>query len=120
MEAGSMTEFLEPSTRRREEEINRIIKQASPAIVWPAEEGIMIVAANRDQIENRVHSIYDRIACITIGSFSGGNLLWQDAAIRASQEGYSLSRGDVPCRVIIKTTAALLSDSFHNLLGGPL
>jgi len=108
------------STRHREEEIKRILDRASPIVVWPAEEGIAIIAANRDKRENRVHSIYDRIACVTLGTFSGGTILWQHAAVRASSDGFNLSKGDVSCRIIIRDTSALLSDSFHNWRKGPL
>lgn len=117
-----MSEMIEvsTSTRRREEEIKRILDRASPVVVWPAEEGIVIIAANRDKRENRIHSIYDRIACVTLGTFSGGTILWQHAAFRASSDGFNLSKGDVSCRIIIRDTSALLSDSFHSLRKGPL
>ena len=117
-----MSELVEvsPSTRRREEETKRILERASPVIVWPAEEGIVVIAANRDKKENRIHSIYDRIACVTLGTFSGGTILWQHAAFRASSDGFNLSKGDVSCRIIIRDTSALLSDSFHGLRKGPL
>jgi len=117
-----MSDLLEitESTRRREEDIKRILNRASPIIVWPAEEGIVIIAANRDKRENRIHSIYDRIACITLGTFSGGTFLWQHAAIKASSDGFNLSKGDVSCRIIIRDISGLLSDSFHNWRRGPL
>lgn len=117
-----MSELLEvsTSTRRREEEIKRILERASPVVIWPAEEGIAIIAANRDKRENRAHSIHDRIACVTLGTFSGGTSLWQHAAFKASSEGFNLSKGDISCRIIIKDTAALLSESFHSLRKGPL
>ncbi|OGN02255.1 MAG: hypothetical protein A2655_04655 [Candidatus Yanofskybacteria bacterium RIFCSPHIGHO2_01_FULL_43_42] len=117
-----MSEFVEisTSTRRREEESRRILDRASPVIVWPAEEGILVIATNRDKRENRIHSIYDRIACVTLGTFSGGTILWQHAAFRASSDGFNLSKGDVSCRIIIRDTSALLSESFHGLRKGPL
>lgn len=111
---------LSPSTRRREEEIKRILNRASPVVIWPAEEGVAIIAANRDKRENRVHSIYDRIACVTLGTFSGGTLLWQHAAFRASSDGFNLSKGCVSCRIIIRDISALLSESFHSFRKGPL
>jgi len=117
-----MSEFVEVSTslRRREEEIRRILDKTSPVLVWPAEEGIAIIAANRDKKENRIHSIYDRIACVTLGTFSGGTILWQHAAFRASSDGFNLSKGDVSCRIIIRDISALLSESFQSLRKGSL
>lgn len=107
------------STRKREEEIKRIINRASPVVVWPSQGGAVIVAANRDARENRIHSIYDRIACVTLGTFSGGTNLWQHAAIVASTEGFVLSKGDVSCRIIIRQISSLLSMSFHDIRKGP-
>ena len=115
-----MSEIIEYSLRKREEDIKRILQDASLFIVWPCEEGVLVLAANKDRRENRTHSIFDRIACITLGGFSAGTILWQDAALRASMEGFNLSRGDVSCRILIKGTSALLSESFHNFRQGPV
>ena len=115
-----MSDLIEFSLRKREEDIKRILQDASPFIVWPCEEGILVLAANKDKRENRTHSIFDRIACITLGGFSAGTILWQDAALRASMEGFNLSRGDVSCRILMKGTSALLSESFHNFRQGPV
>src|SRR3989344_7743437 len=120
MGAGTMTEFVDFSIHRREDEIQRILQDSSPVVVWPCEDGVLVVAANKDKRENRTHSIFDRIACITLGGFSAGTILWQDAALRASMEGFNLSRGDVSCRILMKGTSALLSESFHNFRQGPV
>jgi len=114
-----MSEFVDFSFRRREEEVQRILQEASPVVIWPCDEGVLVIAANKDGRENRIHAIYDRIVCVTLGGFSAGTILWQDAAFRASAEGYQLSKGDVSCRILIKTTSAVLSDSFQNLRRGP-
>lgn len=115
-----MSEFVDFSFRRREDEVQRILQEASPIIIWPCEDGVLVIAANKDRRENRIHAIYDRIVCVTLGGFSAGTVLWQDAAFRASAEGYQLSKGDVSCRILIKTTSAVLSDSFQNLRRGPV
>lgn len=115
-----MAEIFEYSLRKREEDIKRILWDASPFIIWPCEGGVLVLAANKDKRENRIHSIFDRIACVTLGGFSAGTILWQDAALRASMEGFNLSRGDVSCRILMKGTSALLSESFHNFRQGPV
>ena len=120
MGAGTMTEFVDFSIHKREDEIQRILQDSSPVVVWPCEDGVLVVAANKDKRENRIHSIFDRIACVTLGGFSAGTILWQDAAYRASAEGHQLSKGVVSCRILLKTTSALLADSFQNLRRGPV
>ena len=115
-----MTEFINVSLRRREEDAKRLISQSSPVIIWPCREGILILAANKDRLENRIHEIFDRIACVTLGGFSAGTRLWQHAVYQAGIEGYSLSKGDVHCRIIIKQISSLLSDSFHDFKPGPV
>jgi len=98
--------------RDHQEEIKNYVRKSSNAIIWQGDPGVLIVAANRDVKENRIHKIHDRIACLTRGTLSAGQKIWQGAVNVADLKSHQYSRGDVHSQELVQRASEILAASY--------
>lgn len=106
---------------QRTGEVQKYIGSASPVIIWSCQDGIYLIAVNRNNNKKRrIYTILDRIAFVTRGAPVSGAILAKQAASTAHQLAHQRSRGAVPISYVENEVAHLLSNSLRLLQHAPI
>jgi len=106
--------------RSRQREMRHAIRLSSPALVYSGSIGIVIIAANKSQVRDRIGKILDRMAVVSRGELTASDIVHKVAAGEAYSLAQILSRGDVLGYEPVQAVSALLSRHYHSFLGEPL
>lgn len=106
--------------RNRKREIRHAIHRSSPVLLYSGPVGIVMIAASKSVVRNRIGKILDRMAVVSRGELTASDIVHKVAAGEAYALAHSLSRGDVLGHEPVQAVSAVLSRHFHAFLGEPL
>jgi len=106
--------------RSRKREIRHTIHRSSPVLLYSGPVGIVIIAASKSVVRNRIGKILDRMAVVSRGELTASDIVHKVAAAEAYSLAHTLSRGDVLGHEPVQAVSAILSRHFHAFLGEPL
>jgi len=106
--------------RSRKREIRHAIQRSSPVLIYSGPVGIVIIAANKSVVRNRIGKILDRMAVVSRGELTASDIVRNVATGEAHSLAHTLSRGDVLGHEPVQAVSSILSRHFHAFLGEPL